>query len=127
MTIISKKTPFIIGGITVLFAVGGYIAVAMSGDTQTKDIILSGWFWVPMLVMIVAIFLGGWYTPQSRKALSLAAKAIMTLLLISIMAAVPELSPWLLSMVAIATVIIECAAVFLPVKSDTSKDDASKV
>ncbi len=119
MTIVSKETPFIIGGITVLFAVGGYIAVAISDDTETRDIILSWWFWLPMSVMIVAIFLGGWYTPQQRKRLSLAATAMMSLLLIATIMAVPALAPWLLSIGAIATVIIECAAVFLPVKSDT--------
>lgn len=127
MTIVSKKTPFIIGGITVLFAVGGYIAVAMSDDTETSNIILSGWFWIPMSVMIVAIFLGGWYTPQQRKTISFAASAITALLLIVAMMAAPAFAPWLLSIAATATVIIECAAVFLPLKSNAPKGDTSKV
>jgi MFS-type transporter involved in bile tolerance (Atg22 family) len=111
----------------VLFAVVGYIAIATSDETEPSDFILSWQFLAPMSVMIVAIFLGAWYTPQQRKRFSFAASGIIAILLIATMMGVPVHAPWLLSMGAIATVIIECAAVFLPLKSDTPKGDASKV
>jgi len=103
-----------------LFMIGFYVAFFISIDASVSDLIPLWPMLLSLVVAIVAIFVGFWYMPKQRRTPSIAALAMAGFFLREL--TIHMLSSWYVPMAATAIVIIICAAVFLPVKNNTTTD-----